>query len=69
MSGQTEIKPVRNACRHLRARYKLERRGKSPFPERELLRYECDRGMHLDSAEGVDQCMANAIECWQEKSE
>ncbi len=69
MSGQTDLKPVRDACKHLRARYKIVKGGKSPFPQRELMRYECERGFHLDSAEGVDQCMATMIECWQMKAE
>ena len=68
MAGQTELKPIRGACKHLRARYKIEQRGKSPFPQRELTRYECERGFHLESDEGVDQCMATTIECWQTKS-
>lgn len=70
MAGQTEIKPVTGACRHLRERHKLESRGaRSPFPERVFLRYECERRHDVEGDEAIDKCMATTIECWQEKAE
>lgn len=49
----------------MRARYKLERRARSPFPERELLRYECEQGHDLEADEDVAKCMESRIECWK----
>ncbi|HUV05335.1 MAG TPA: hypothetical protein VMX94_09535 [Armatimonadota bacterium] len=65
MAGQTELRPVRGGCRHLRARYKVEQRGKSPFPDMELLRYECEQGQAVESDEDVQKCMETHLECWK----
>lgn len=67
MAGQTELRPVRGACRHLRARYKVEQRKRSPFPELRLLRYECEQGLDVEPDENVEKCMESHIECWQDK--
>lgn len=65
MGGQTEIKPVRGGCRYLRARYKIEHRGKSPFPERQLIRYECEQAKEIEPDEDLQKCMESHIECWK----
>ena len=67
MGGQTELRPIHGGCRHLRARYKIEQRGRSPIPERELLRYECEQGHHIETDEDIQKCMESHIECWQGK--
>lgn len=64
MPSQTELHPVQTGCRHLRARYKVEQRGKSPFPERELIRYECEQGRDISSDEDLQKCMEPRLECW-----
>lgn len=69
MAGQTELRPIAGACRHLRGRYKLERRSRSPFPERELIRYECERGVELEGDDDLEKCMTARIDCWHEKGE
>ncbi len=68
MAGQTEVKPVQGACRHMRARYKVEVRRGSHFPEREFLRYECDHGREIGSDEDAEKCIASHAECWQSKA-
>jgi len=65
LAGQTELRPVRGGCRHLRARYKVEQRARSPFPELELLRYECEQGYEIESDEDVQKCMDSHLECWK----
>lgn len=65
MAGQTELRPVRGGCRHLRARYKTETRGRSPFPDMELIRYECEQGLDLDQDEDIEKCMEAVISCWK----
>jgi hypothetical protein len=64
LAGQTELKPVQGACRHLRARYKIEWRKGSHTPDRELVRYECEQGREIESDEDVDKCMAAHLSCW-----
>lgn len=63
---QTELRPIAGACRHLRGRYKVEQRGRSPVPEFELIRYECERKYPVESDEEVEKCMAARLECWRE---
>ena len=41
---------------HLRGRYKIEQRGRSPFPEREFLRYECERSVFY-ICRGPNDCL------------
>lgn len=65
MAGQTELRPVRGGCRHLRARYKVEQRGRSPFPDMELIRYECEQGQAVESDEDLQKCMDAYLECWK----
>lgn len=65
MAGQTELRPVRGGCRHLRARYKVEQRGRSPFPDMELIRYECEQGQTVESDEDLQKCMDAYLECWK----
>ena len=65
MAGQTELRPVRGGCRHLRARYKVEQRGRSPFPDMELIRYECEHGQAVESDEDLQKCMDAYLECWK----
>lgn len=66
MAGQTELRPVKGACRYLRARYKVEQRRKSPFPELTLIRYECAHSFDVDSDESIEKCMEVRLDCWQE---
>jgi hypothetical protein len=65
---QTEVSPVSNACRHLRARYKLQTSHRSPFPEKRLVRYECEMSHEIDSSseEEIDKCCAQKTGCWKE---
>ena len=65
---QTEVHPISGACRHMRGRYKLTTSHKSPFPEKRLLRYECERGHEIDneSQEELDKCFAQQVGCWKE---
>jgi hypothetical protein len=65
MSGQNEMRPVRGGCRHLRARYKTSRRGKSPFPELEFVRNECEQGQPVESDEDLQKCMESHLKCWR----
>ena len=51
----------------MRARYKVEQRKRSPFPELRLLRYECERGFDVEPDENVEKCMESHLECWQDK--
>ena len=69
MPGQTELHPIKGACRHLRGRYSLQPGRKSPFPERKLIRYECEQGRDIASDEDIDKCMEAVITCWQEQAE
>lgn len=66
---QTEVSPVPNACRHMRARYKLQTSHKSPFPEKRLVRYECERGHEIDntSEEELQKCFDQKVGCWKEE--
>jgi hypothetical protein len=53
----------------MRARYKVEIRRGSHFPEREFIRYECDKGREIGQEEdAADKCMASHAECWQTKA-
>lgn len=66
MPGHTEeLRPVQGACRHLRARYKVELRKGSHFPDRELVRYECEQAQEIESDEDLDKCMSFRIVCWK----
>ena len=65
MAGQTELRPVRGGCRHLRARYRVEQRGRSHFPDMELLRYECEQGQAVETDEDLQKCMDTHLECWK----
>ena len=60
------MKPIRGACRHLRGRYRIEQRGRSPFPDFELIRYECEHAFEVNTDEEVEKCMEAHIECWHE---
>lgn len=50
----------------MRARYKLEHRGRSPVPELELVRYECGQGRDIGPDEDAGKCMESRLDCWQE---
>jgi len=65
---QTEIEPVQGGCRHMRARYKLQRSHKSPLPEKRFMRYECERGREIDSTseEEIQKCVDQKTGCWKE---
>ena len=65
---QTEVHPIAGACRHMRGRYKLTTSHKSPFPEKRLLRYECERGHEIDneSEEELEKCSNQQVGCWKE---
>jgi hypothetical protein len=68
LPGQTEeLRPVQGGCRHLRARYKVQLRKGSHFPDRELVRYECEQARDIESDEDVDKCMESHAECWKPK--
>ena len=69
MPGQTELHPIKGACKHLRGRYKLLPARKGPFPERELVRYECEQGKDIANDEDVEKCVEAVITCWQEQAE
>ncbi|MDI6829395.1 MAG: hypothetical protein QME62_13010 [Armatimonadota bacterium] len=66
---QTELRPIAGACRHLRGRYKIEQRGRSPVPELELIRYECERKYPVETDEEIEKCMAARLRCWREVGE
>jgi hypothetical protein len=65
---QTEVTPIANACRHMRGFYKLQASHKSPFPEKRLVRYECEKGHEIDSSseEEVQKCLDQKTGCWKE---
>ncbi|HOK52967.1 MAG TPA: hypothetical protein PLZ21_12170 [Armatimonadota bacterium] len=65
---QTEIQPVSEGCRHLRGRYKLLPSHRSPFPERRLIRYECELGHEITSDEDFEQCVGSKVECWRNQT-
>lgn len=65
MPGQTEIRPIKGGCRHLRGRYKIQQRARSPFPELELIRYECEQKHEIESDEDVEKCIESRLECWK----
>lgn len=67
MAGQSEVHPIKGACKHLRGRYRLHPSRRGPFPERELIRYECERARDITGEEDVDKCIAAVISCWQEQ--
>ena len=69
MPGQTELHPIKGACKHLRGRYRLHTGRKGPFPERELVRYECEQSREITGDEDVEKCMEAVISCWQEQAE
>lgn len=66
--SQTEIEPVKGACQHMRARYKLQTSHKSPFPEKRFMRWECERGHKIDDAgeEDLTRCTKQVTGCWKE---
>lgn len=68
--SQTEIEPVRGACRHMRARYKLQTSHKSPFPEKRFSRWECERGHDIadSNEEDLQKCKEQVVGCWKEDS-
>jgi hypothetical protein len=67
--GQTELRPVRGGCRHLRARYKVQQHARSPFPDLELIRYECEQARKVETDEDTEKCMESLIKCWQEEAQ
>lgn len=69
--SQTELDPVRGACRHMRVRYKLQTSHKSPFPEKRFLRYECEKGHEIDntSDDEIQKCASATMSCWKEQAE
>ena len=69
MPGQTELHPIKGACKHLRGRYRLLPGRRGPFPERVLVRYECEQGRDIAGDEDVEKCMEAVISCWQEQAE
>lgn len=68
--SQTEIEPVQGACRHMRARYKLQTSHKSPFPEKRFIRWECERGYDIENSnqEDLTKCTDQVTGCWREGS-
>ena len=66
--AQTELHPIRDACRHMRGRYKLQTSHRSPFPEKRFVRYECERGHEIDNAseEELEKCFNQQVGCWKE---
>ncbi len=66
---QTDLEPIKGACRHLRGRYKLQTSHKSPFPEKRFIRYECERGHEIDndSEEEIQKCYSQVVGCWKEE--
>jgi hypothetical protein len=65
MSPHTEVHPIPGACRHLRGRYKAVPSRRSPFPERRLLGYECEKGLEIADDEELDKCSQPRVECWK----
>ena len=65
MSGQTELHPVPDGCVHLRGRYKMQPSRKSPFPERRLIRYECELGREIANDEELEKCAEPRVDCWK----
>ena len=65
---QTELEPIQGGCRHMRGRYKLQPSRKSPFPEKRLQRYECEKGHEIDnsSEEEIQKCLDQKVGCWKE---
>lgn len=65
---QTDIEPIAGACRHMRGRYKLQTSHKSPFPEKRLMRLECEKAHDLAglSEENLDKCLNQQVGCWME---
>ena len=66
---QTEVHPIKEGCKYLRGRYKLQPSRKSPIPERRFVRYECGLGHEIGSDEDIEQCLEQRIECWRVKRE
>lgn len=68
--AQTELSPIQGACRHMRGRYKLKTSHRSPFPEKTLIRYECERGHDLTDStdEDLEKCFNQKVGCWKEES-
>lgn len=66
---QTEVHPIQGACRHMRGRYKLQPSHKSPFPEKILVRYECELGHEIEdqSEEDMQKCVDQKVGCWKEQ--
>lgn len=66
--AKSEVHPISGACRHMRGKYKLVTSHKSPFPEKRLQRYECERGHEIDneSEEELDKCSKQQVGCWKE---
>lgn len=66
---QFEISPVQGGCRHMRGRYKLQTSHKSPFPEKRLVQYECEKGHEIDnsSEEELTKCLDQKVGCWKEQ--
>lgn len=67
--AQTDIEPVSNGCRHMRARYKMQRSNKSPFPEKRLIRFECEKGYEINNSvqENLQKCLGQKMGCWREE--
>jgi len=65
---QTEIEPVRDGCRHMRARFQLQPSRRSPLPEKYFMRYECERGHEISnsSEEEITKCLNQKMGCWKE---
>ena len=51
----------------MRGRYKVEQRGRSAFPERELIRYECEQKHQIDTGDDVLKCLQTRIDCWKKQ--
>lgn len=66
--AQTQLDPIKGACRHMRGRYKLQPSHKSPFPEKRFVRYECERGHDIAEAseEDLEKCLNQKVGCWKE---
>lgn len=66
--AQTEIEPVQGACRHMRARFKLQTSHRSPFPEKRFIRWECERGHDIENSneEELSKCTSQVTGCWRE---
>jgi hypothetical protein len=66
--SQTEVTPIKSACRHMRGRYRLQPSNKSPFPEKRLVCYECEQNHEIDntSEEELQKCFDQKIGCWKE---